>query len=165
MNDLEVNHSDFLWRSFLNGDDRMFTAIYHQYAPLLLNYGNHFKVDREMIRDALQEVFTDLYLRREKLDVPIRNIKGYLYVSFKNRLLKQIALENKHAVKDFLDRVEFQAEYSLQDQWIRDEISEERKHKVHQAVNSLSSKMSAIRITCRTWTMQNVNVGWEKLNF
>ncbi len=148
MNDLEINHSDFLWRSFLDGDDRMFTVIYHQYAPLLLNYGNHFSVNREVIRDALQEVFTELYLRRGKLNVPINNVKGYLYVSFKNRLLKQIARENKLSVKDFSrDRenvFEFQPEYSFQEQWIRDEISEERRRKLHQAVNSLSSKQKEI---------------------
>jgi len=148
MDDLEMNHSDFFWQSFLKGDDRAFTALYHQFAPQLLHYGNHFNLDREIVHDALQEVFAELYLSREKLKIPINNVRGYLFVSLKNRLLKQIYRGNKFSVTDFSGYVEkkfeFQSEYSLQDQWIREEISEEKKRKLQQAVDSLSSKQKEI---------------------
>lgn len=86
-----------IWQSFIEGDDGAFTPLYHQYAERLLTYGYKFNLNREVVRDALQEVFTDLYLNREKLGLKVENPTGYLFVSLKNNLLKKIkCIQNEH---------------------------------------------------------------------
>jgi RNA polymerase sigma factor (sigma-70 family) len=134
-------------QAFLEGDDRAFTAIYYQYAELLLSYGSKFNIRYELTCDALQEVFTDLYLKRRKKDVKIDNLKGYLFIAMKNNLLKKIAKEKKSNLLDLSGNKEikdFTVEYSFQDKWVESEISKEIKQKLGDAIQKLSSKQKEI---------------------
>ncbi len=141
MDDARSDHIKFLWQSFLKGDDRSFAVIYQQYAHSLLAYGYKFNVDKEIVHDALQEVFIDLYLKRDKVHIEIDNLKGYLFIALKNNLLKKI-LKNKRTTFEDIDTLQsdlhFDVEYSFQEQLIQLEISGETKQKLRQAINSLS---------------------------
>ncbi len=72
---------DFLWQSFLDGDDKSFSYIYELHINGLLAYGLKIATDREIVHDSIQEVFMDLFLKRKKIDVKIRNLKSYLFVA------------------------------------------------------------------------------------
>jgi len=136
-----------VWQSFIKGDNSAFTTLYHQYAERLLTYGYKFNINRELVRDALQEVFTDLYLRREKQDLKVENPAGYLFVSMKNNLLKKIQKEKKlnyTSINGGKNNIEFSTEYNFQDQWIQSEISEETTKRIRIAVNTLTSKQKEI---------------------
>lgn len=141
MDDARSDHIKFLWQSFLKGDDRSFAVIYQQYAQSLLAYGYKFNVDKEIVHDALQEVFIDLYLKRDKVHIEIDNLKGYLFIALKNNLLKKILKRKRTACED-IDTLQpdlhFDVEYSFQEQLIQLEISGETKQKLRQAINSLS---------------------------
>jgi len=141
MDESRSSHIKFLWQSFLKGDDRSFAVVYQQYAESLLAYGYKFNVDKEIVHDALQEVFIDLYLKRDKVHIEIDNLKGYLFIALKNNLLKKI-LKNKRTTFEDIDTLQsdlhFDVEYSFQEQLIQLEISGETKQKLRQAINSLS---------------------------
>jgi RNA polymerase sigma factor (sigma-70 family) len=143
----QLSHIKFLWQSFLKGDDRSFAIIYQQYAESLLSYGYKFNLDKEIVHDALQEVFIDLYLKRGKLHIGIDNLKGYLFTALKNNLLKKI-IKKKRIGFDDLDTVQpelhFDIEYSFHDQLIELEISGETKRKLYTAIETLSSKQKEI---------------------
>ncbi|MGV8096825.1 MAG: RNA polymerase sigma factor [Mangrovibacterium sp.] len=147
MNESLTGHIKLLWQSFLEGDDRSFALIYQHYAEGLLSYGYKFNLEKEIVRDALQEVFTDLYLKRDHVHIEIENLKGYLFTALKNNLLKKI-LNKKRFGFDDIDAVRpelrFEIEYSFQDQLIQMEISRETKQKLHHAIESLSSKQKEI---------------------
>jgi RNA polymerase sigma factor (sigma-70 family) len=146
MEESQLSHIKFLWQSFLAGDDRSFAVIYQQYAPSLLTYGYKFNVDREIVHDALQEVFIDLYLKRDKVHIEIDNLKGYLFIALKNNLLKKILKKKKIEFDDIdtLPELHFDVEYSFQEQLIRLEISDEMKQKLADAINTLSPRQKEI---------------------
>lgn len=129
------------WQSFLKGDDRSFAVIYQHFAPGLLSYGSRFNIDKELVRDALQEVFTDLYLKRGHLHAEIGYMKGYLFTALKNNLLKKIEKRKKSGF-DTNEKIgaelRFTIEYSFQEQLISIEISQETTKKLHQAIALLS---------------------------
>jgi RNA polymerase sigma factor (sigma-70 family) len=140
-------HIKFLWKSFLEGDNRAFSIIYQRYAESLLSYGYKFNIDKEIVHDALQEVFIDLYLKRGKLHIGINNLKGYLFTALKNNLLKKIAKGKRiefYAIDKVQSELHFSTEYSFQDQLIQMEISGETKKKLRAAIDSLSSRQKEI---------------------
>ncbi|MGV8134247.1 MAG: RNA polymerase sigma factor [Mangrovibacterium sp.] len=147
MNDSITDPVRLLWQSFLKGDDRSFAVIYQYFASDLLSYGSKFNVEREMVKDALQEVFTDLYLKRSHIHTDIDNLKGYLFTALKNNLLKQILKRKKTevaAMESVKPELNFKIEYSFQEQLIQSEISKETIQKLHQAIESLSSGQKEI---------------------
>ncbi len=142
------NHSntEVLWNSFLDGDDKAFSAVYYAFINTLLSYGKNLTADRELIHDAVQEIFMDLYQKRLKNHIPIGNLKGYLFISLKNAILKKI-LQNRvydDNVTDDHHHTEFTIEYGFQEQMITREISEEKHLRLQKAIVSLSAKQKEI---------------------
>ena len=147
MNYSSNKNIDFLWQSFLNGDDKSFVVIYQRHIDSLLSYGFKLCSDRELVHDCLQEVFIDLFIKRKKTGVNIENLKSYLFVALRNSLIKNIRKIRKHEhfeIKDVLTEIAFNSEYSFQEQLIELEISTEIKEKLRVAVNSLPQKQKEI---------------------
>jgi len=94
---MAVNNScdaNILWNSFLDGDDKAFVAIYHLFIHPLLSYGKKLTSDRELVHDAVQEIYMDLCQKRGKKHIPISNLKAYLFIALKNSILQKI-LQNR----------------------------------------------------------------------
>ncbi|MGD9557236.1 MAG: RNA polymerase sigma factor [Mangrovibacterium sp.] len=147
MNDSPTDPIKRSWQSFLKGDDRSFAVIYQHFAPGLLSYGSRFNIEKDLVRDALQEVFTDLYLKRGHLHAEIGNMKGYLFIALKNNLLKKIEKKKRSgldAIESAGTELRFAVEYGFQEQLIRMEISKETTVKLHQAIETLSSGQKEI---------------------
>ncbi len=142
-----TNDIDSLWQSFLKGDDKSFAIIYQHHIKGLISYGYKISSDRELVRDSIQEIFIDLFLRRKKLSIQIEHLKPYLFIAFKNCLLKKLAKQKK--LEQFDNNEEdsdmpFLVEYSFKDNSTEFEISEEIKIKLQSAINNLSSRQKEI---------------------
>jgi len=132
--------TDILWNSFINGDDKAFVTIYTTIIELLLSYGKKLTADRELLHDAIQEIFMDIYQKRGKQHITIDNLKAYLFIALKNAILKKI-LQNRvydDEVGEDHHHNEFNIEYSFQDELINREISEEKRLRLQQAIVTLS---------------------------
>ena len=138
--------TNILWNSFLDGDDKAFSVVYDVFINALLSYGKKLTSDRELIHDAVQKVFIDLYQKRNKTHIPISNLKAYLFVSLKNAIRKEIFQYRIYDDKVVDDHLlgEFNIEYSFQDQLISCEISEEKRRLLQNAIITLSSKQKEI---------------------
>lgn len=65
-----------------------------KYYPQLHVYGLKLSNNREITEDCLQNFFIQLFEEREKQN-EIKNLKAYLFVSFKRRLIKQLQKKTK----------------------------------------------------------------------
>lgn len=134
------NNNDIqsLWGSFLSGNDKAFAGLYHAFVHDLLSYGKKLCGDTNLVNDALQEIFLDLYLKRNKTQ--ISSPKAYLFTALKNTILKKQIQNRKFSSKeiDFSTMSEFNIEYSFQDQIINAEISKEKSALLQQAIVTLS---------------------------
>ncbi|MEA4985876.1 hypothetical protein SDC9_34595 [bioreactor metagenome] len=70
---------------FLAGDESAYADMYTLYAKDLYALGLWFGVQKEVIEDAIQDVFIEIYTRRDKLE-KITNLKLYIITAFRNRL-------------------------------------------------------------------------------
>lgn len=79
----------FLLKKIMEGDIDAYSVVYKEYYRKLYNYGHKFSSDTALIEDAIQEVFFDLWNRKEKLK-NIESFNSYIYSSFRYTLMKKL---------------------------------------------------------------------------
>jgi RNA polymerase sigma-70 factor (family 1) len=70
------------------GDATAFSYVYQQYAAPLFHAAFAVLKHREACEDIIQELFTNLWIKRAQLD--IRQLKPYLYAAVRNNVLMVI---------------------------------------------------------------------------
>ncbi|WP_162053173.1 RNA polymerase sigma factor [Pontibacter pamirensis] len=83
MNELE------LWTNFKNGSEEDFTLLYRKYAPTMFRYGSKLSKDRELVKDAIQQIFFTLWKSKENISTPY-SIKNYLLKSLRCEVIKKL---------------------------------------------------------------------------
>lgn len=76
-------------------DSVTFEAIIDKFAAELLNRATHLTKDKDQAEDLVQDVFMDLWERREKLQIQT-SISGYLHTSLKHHFLRQVSRNQLH---------------------------------------------------------------------
>jgi RNA polymerase sigma factor (sigma-70 family) len=138
---------EYLWKSFLKGDDKSFSLIYQQHIDSLFLYGSKLCSDRELVRDCIQEVFVRLFLKRKKKSREITNLKSYLFVSLRNCIVKKAEKTRKLESIDEVDEKNgefFQTEYSFTGTPVDLEFPKEIKEKLQQSISNLPSRQKEI---------------------
>lgn len=80
-------------KSVLSGTNKaFFSSLFHDHYGSLLAFAQTYVLDRQAAEDVVQDVFMEIWLRREVLDFSLP-IKPYLYKSAQNRSLNY--LKNK----------------------------------------------------------------------
>ena len=69
------------------GDHDAFAYTYYHYADILFVYGSRFNIPKDVLEDAIQDVFYYIYTHRQLL-LQVENLNYYLISSLKNRILK-----------------------------------------------------------------------------
>lgn len=87
------NNSDYhaIWESFItNGNqEAAIGLIYFDNYDLLYNFGLKYTNDAQIIEDAIQNIFCYFLKSGSKLS-PVKNLRGYLFQSFRHQLLLNI---------------------------------------------------------------------------
>ncbi len=138
------DHSDNhrLLHDFLEGDDGAFAKIYELYARDLYAFGLSLRAKPALIEDAVHDVFTDIYIRREKL-AEIRNLKLYIMGAFRNRLfflLKKEAVYTEMTDSDSHG----QKERSNMETWMEKENIDEKELRVKRLMSELNIRQREV---------------------
>lgn len=72
------------------GNGPALVQLYDHYVDVLYGYGKRFTPKSEIIEDAIQDLLTELWHKRERLSVP-DSIKAYLLKAFRQKLLRQLS--------------------------------------------------------------------------
>ena len=128
----------FLLEGLKKGDELAFASLYDRYANLLLSYGIGLGFGREDIKDAIQEIFCNLYLHHLQVG-EIRNLKFYLLRALKNKLLNiyRVTMDT-YPVE--VEEMGFQTEVDILDGLIDEEERELLKQKIKSYLNTLTSR-------------------------
>lgn len=128
------------WEEFLRGDENAYSWLYKAYVQLLYNYGSHFTMDRELIKDCIQEVFTKIYKNRKTLSLP-DNVRVYLLISLKNSILN--ALDKQHRYTD-LESIPFMLSETVEDKFLSEEAAKLQKEEVENILSILTPRQREI---------------------
>lgn len=132
-----------VFKLFKKGDERAFEDLYRRYFKALSHYGFRICQDHELIENAIQDLFIDLWRRRAFLG-EIENVKFYLIKSLRNQLIRNSQkdiLENTEDVNDFLD---YLGSLSIEQTIVQAESEELRNHKIREAISKLSSRQKEV---------------------
>lgn len=80
-----------------SGDHTAYEEIYNRYYAALYIHAFKRLQDREECRDIIQELFTHLWLKREKIELN-GQLSGYLYTAVRNKIFDVLA---KDKIKTF----------------------------------------------------------------
>ncbi len=64
MEDYKEEH--ILWEKFRAGDEAAFSSLFYLYSDTLFYYGSSITKDRELIKDSIQQLFCNLWERKEQ---------------------------------------------------------------------------------------------------
>ncbi len=82
-------NEQLLWVRLCSGDRDAFGEIYRRYFPLLFRYCIRFTTDRALVKDMLQDFFSQLFAQRAGLSLPV-SLKSYLMVSARRKLFRYL---------------------------------------------------------------------------
>lgn len=91
------------WLQLQHGVSSALARLYDTYADSLFNYGSRFTNQTEILEDAIQDLFAELWTKRTKLCHP-NSVKAYLLKSFRQKLLRRLSQRSKlHFDNDFFE--------------------------------------------------------------
>lgn len=139
------SHSDdkVLWQSVRKGNDLAFSNLYQRFSNKLFNYGMHFCNNRELVKDCIQELFTNIWNRRESLS-EIDSVKHYLFKSFRNLLIQHISRDRK-LFEDLNESQEFtESDLTAECSILIEDSLKENKDRVAVALTKISKRQREI---------------------
>ena len=137
-----LNEDALLWQGLSNGDEIAFDKLINKYFQILFSYGTRFCQDRDIVKDCIQELFVELWNKRNSIQEP-NSVKWYLIVATRNRIFREQTKWNKNqSLND--DEYDFLFEYSIEKKIIEHADDIELAEKVKKTLESLPPRQKEI---------------------
>ncbi|MDR3626144.1 MAG: RNA polymerase sigma-70 factor [Ignavibacteriaceae bacterium] len=98
--------------SLKNDDQNSFKEIYKRFRPKLYIFAFNIINDRDVCEEIIQEIFIDLWVRRNEKE--IENLSAYLYKAVKFQIYKQFR-KKKLIDKHLAEFDEFTSSYNVEE--------------------------------------------------
>ncbi|OJV14799.1 MAG: RNA polymerase subunit sigma-24 [Dyadobacter sp. 50-39] len=133
-----------LWKSFRTGDDEAFGKIARQHYKSLFSYGTKFSRDREFVKDCIQDLFMELWAKRETIG-DTAFVKFYLLKSLRRKIYRESQRQQWINEGDELDfSAEPSGDASIEEHIIAIETSEAMLKSLNQQINLLTRRQQEI---------------------
>jgi RNA polymerase sigma factor (sigma-70 family) len=109
------------WRHLSDGRHKLFEDFYHDYFRKFYNFGRKFTKEEELIEDAIQDVFVEVWSKR-KIIHELAMPKAYFFAAFKNILLQKLKTQA---------RIAGNAEVELEDTFQVDNLIIQKETSLH----------------------------------
>ncbi len=133
-----MNEEALLWQAFRQGDKAAYEKIYRTYAKELYDYAYRFQVDKQLIHDCLQDLFVELWVKRERL-AETSSIIFYLMKALRNRLFRSLG-NQKRLLHTEGSEHPFEIVLPTENTWIEQQQEDERNRQLLQAIDQLSDR-------------------------
>lgn len=132
------------WVRFKAGDAVAFGQLSEQFYRTLYNYGTRFTTDTELIRDCIQDLFFDLWSRRQQLS-ETAFVKAYLLKAFRHKLIKvSQSAKRWQAEEDEIDFLAYESEPSAEQLIILDEHRQQQVDHLQRLISQLTKRQQEI---------------------
>lgn len=127
------------WVAMKSGDPVALETLYKLYSGPLYNYGSKFTGDKDLIKECIQELFVNLWTRRDFISHP-SDVKNYLFKSFRLAVFKKAAFISKNDEYVDTEIYPFTVSLSTEDDLIAGEENENLKQRLHNTISSLTDR-------------------------
>ncbi len=120
-----------VWEDFKRGDREAFAQLYQVHVHKLIAYGNRLSSEQSIVKDAIQDLFMELWRSREQLQ-PVRSIHFYLLGALRYKLMRNAKVRMRyHAeVPDQMDP--FNIEVNILERETASQQQERLRHAIAQ---------------------------------
>lgn len=126
-----------LWDQVRSDNKEAFECLYNKYFPELFRYGMTIHSNKELIGDAIQELFIDLWSYRNNLS-RINRLKFYLLSSLRSKVFTILSKDNKKLTieKEYLNET-IQFLDSTEDKLIHADQKKRKRNQLTLLINDL----------------------------
>lgn len=135
----ETLDDSILWRNLKKGDEKAFSILFKKHYSQLVRYGNSFLPFPEKVQDCVQDVFTDIWIYRHKLNDAVV-VKAYLLSCVRKRILRSQERDRVFRLSTSVDSLKFLFDFSIEHHLIADEITADKVTRLNQLINDLPSR-------------------------
>lgn len=129
-----------LWESFKKGDERAFVNIYQKYVNVLYRYGANITPDADLVKDCIQDLFLNLWNKRENLG-ETDSIKFYLLKSLKRVIHKALMAQNNILnIDDIGEGSSFNIVLPHESELISSQVMQEQRENLDRMMNKLTKR-------------------------
>ena len=133
-----------------------FATLYERYKGVMFLHAYRLLGDEDEAKDALQELFTKLWIKRQELELR-SSLSAYLYTALRNQILT--AISHQKVVDKYIGSLQQFLEEGccVTDDWIREK---ELKEQIEREVALLPAKMRKVFELSR-----NLNLSYKEIAF
>jgi RNA polymerase sigma factor (sigma-70 family) len=130
----------------LNAHAPALDAIYFRYVDDLFDYGMKIVKNGSIVEDTIQDIFVDLWDKRDTLD-SIEYLKTYLLVALKRRLLRKVERLRKSSSFDSVDEIcanQFHLQLVVEPEIYKELEQNDNKRKIQTALDKLTPRQREV---------------------
>jgi RNA polymerase sigma factor (sigma-70 family) len=135
---LDQTADSIIWKDLLKGNKNALASIYTDHFDKLYNYGSRISKDAVIVEDSIQDLFIELWNRREGLNPDVKNIKQYLYICLRRKILLRLQKQYNNISLD--DANTFQLALSHKSHYLNQQMNIELRQKLITMIETLTSK-------------------------
>lgn len=137
---LKLDDSD-LWELFRKGDKHAYSVLLNKYTRPLFHYAYRFNQDEEFLKDCIQDVFYQLWSRRENISAT-KSVKWYLFKAVRLRIFKENA--KWHKDEELNEDYDFLVGFNVESELISELEYQDQVVKIKSIINSLPARQREI---------------------
>jgi RNA polymerase sigma factor (sigma-70 family) len=126
-----------VWNFLMNNSKEAFAVIYYRFFKILLQKGLQVSSDRELVKDCIHDLFTEIWINKINLNTPL-SIKAYLIVSLQRKIIRK--LKKFRSQQTEMERLPLEFVTSKEEQLISEQHMHYQQYKVSCALNSLTKR-------------------------
>ncbi|MBD2753038.1 RNA polymerase sigma factor [Spirosoma validum] len=131
-----------LWQRFKTGDERALGELARGHYPSLYNYGLQMTSDSELVWDTIQDMFLELWDRRDKIGDAVF-VRAYLLKALRYKLLKAqshrttVTIDESKSINGLFSA-------SVEEEIIDNEVHAEQTRLLHQLMSTLTKRQQEV---------------------
>jgi RNA polymerase sigma factor (sigma-70 family) len=130
-----------LWSDFRLGNEISYAELMRIFSNPMYRYGIRFVDDPDFVKDCIQDVFFELWNRRDKIR-QAECVKSYLYKALRLRIFRE---RSKWKPAEFIEgNYEFMIEFDVESNIINEEASREIYYKLQKILDNLPKRQKEI---------------------
>ena len=129
-----------LWQALKRSEKAAFEILLKKYYPIVLNYGVRFYKDKEFVKDCVQDLFIEIWNRREYL-ADVVSVKSYLLHSIRKNIIRESSrLKWFREADKISDDHDFDVEFDIETYLISREVENELLQKLRFELDKLTKR-------------------------
>jgi RNA polymerase sigma factor (sigma-70 family) len=129
-----------LWQALKRSEKAAYEILLKKYYPIVLNYGVRFYKDKEFVKDCVQDLFIEIWNRREYL-ADVVSVKSYLLQSIRKNIIRERSrLKWFREADKISDDHDFDVEFDIETYLISREVENELLQKLRFELDKLTKR-------------------------